>query len=236
MIEGRPPGRSPRPAGAAFLRLYPAAWRERYEPEMLAMLEQLHLGTRGRFDLARGAIDAHLHAPTRLPGFAALIAGGLWTVAGAGIVAQPTPPDWPGYLFEALPPAIVAVAAGALAIVGCWAIRSDDTGRAGTFAIFLAVAGHVLWVLDLASALAGSGYGVTTALAQDVAAIGCILVGIGLLRAGEAWLGGLLALGAAVMVFAWPVAWLGFGLAWTLVGALLLARADPTRSPPSRFA
>jgi len=63
-----------------------------------------------------------------------------------------------------------------------------------------------------------------------------MLVGIGLLRAGEAWLGGLLALGAAVMVFAWPVAWLGFGLAWTLVGALLLARADPTRSPPSRFA
>jgi len=236
MIEGRPPGRLPRPAGAALLRLYPAAWRERYEPEMLAMLEQLHLGARGRFDLARGAVDAHLHAPTRLPAFAALIAGGLWTVAGAGIVAQPTPPDWPGYLFEALPLAIVAVAAGGLAIVGCWAIRSDDAGRAGTVAILLALAGHVLWIVALASAFAGFGYGATTALAQDLAAIGCLLVGIGLLRAGEAWLGGLLALGAAVMVFAWPVAWLGFGLAWTLVGALLLARTDPSRSPPSRLA
>jgi hypothetical protein len=236
MIESRPPGPSPRPAGAALLRLYPAAWRDRYEPEMLAMLEQLHLGMRGRFDLARGAIDAQLHAPTRLPAVAALIAGGLWTVAGAGIVAQPTPPDWPGYLLEAVPLAIIAVAAGGLATIGCWAIRSDDTGRPGTLAILLAIAGHVLWAIALASVLVGSAYGAPTAIAQDLAAIGCLLVGIGLLRAGEGTLGGLLALGAAFMVFGWPIAWLGFGLAWTLVGALLLARDDPSRSPPSRLA
>ena len=236
MTDGRPPGRQPRLGGAALLRLYPAAWRERYEAEMLVILEQFHLGPRGRFDLARGAIDAHLHTPTRLPALAALLAGGLWTFAGAGIVAQPTPPDWPGYLLEALPLVIVAVAAGGLATIGCWAIGSDDTGRPGNVAILLAIAGHVLWVIALAVALVEFGYGAETAVAQDLAAIGSLLVGIGLLRAGDEWLGGLLALGAAVMVFAWPIAWLGFGLAWTLVGVLLLARFDQIRPPPSRLA
>jgi hypothetical protein len=236
MSDGPPTGRPPRPDGAALLRLYPVSWRERYEPEVLAMLEQLQLGPRGRFDLARGAIDAHLHAPTRVPAVAALVAGGLWTFAGAGIVAQPTPPDWPGYLLEALPLAIVAVASGGLATVGCWATRSDDVGRPGTAAVLLAIAGHILWVIALVAALVGFGYGSPTAFAQDLAAIGSLLVGIGLVRAGETWLGGLLALGAALMVFAWPVAWLAFGLAWTLVGILLLVRFEAGRSPPSRVA
>ncbi|HEX5822988.1 MAG TPA: hypothetical protein VFY18_00890 [Candidatus Limnocylindrales bacterium] len=203
---------------------------------MLAMLEELRLGPRGRFDLVRGAIDARLHAPTRLPAIAALLAGGLWTFAGAGVVAQPTPPDWPGYLLESLPLALVAVVSGGLAIVGCWATRSDDAGRPGTVAILLALAGHILWIVALVAALVGFGYGATTALAQDMAAVGSLLVGIGLLRAGDGWLGGLLALGAALMVFGWPIAWLGFGLAWTLVGALLLSRFDPNPSPPSRLA
>ena len=229
-------GTRSRPKGAGTLRLYPASWRARYESELLAVLEQLELGPRGRFDLARGALDAHLHTPTRVPAIAALLAGGMWTFAGTGIVAQPTPPDWPGYLVEALPLAIVAVASGGLATVGCWATRSDDTGRPGTLAVLLAVVGHILWVLALVAAFAGLGYGAPTAIAQTLAALGCLVVGIGLLRAGEGPLGGLLALGAAVMVFAWPLAWLGFGLAWTLVGALLFVAFDPDTSPPSRLA
>jgi hypothetical protein len=236
VTRGRRSASPPRPDGAALLRLYPTAWRERYEPEMLAMLEQLHLGPRGRYDLARGAVDAHLHTPTRVPAIAALLAGGLWTVAGTGIVAQPTPPDWPGYVLEALPLAIVAVGSSGLATVGCWALRSDDAGRPGTLAVLLAIAGHVLWVIALASALVGFAYGPPTAVAQGLAAVGSLLVGIGLLRAGESSLGGLLAVGAALMVFAWPIAWLAFGLAWTLVGALLLARFDRDRPPPTRLA
>jgi hypothetical protein len=234
--RGTDPRRRPRPAGAGLLRLYPTSWRDRYESEILAVLEQLDLGPRGRFDLARGAIDAHLHAPTRMPAIAALLAGGLWTFAGVGIVAQPTPPDWPGYLIEALPLAIVAVVSGGLAAVGCWAIRSDDAGRLGTVAVLVAIAGHIVWVIALGCALVGLGYGPPTAVAQDVAAIGTLLVGIGLLRGGEGLVGGLLAFGAALMVFAWPIAWLGFGLAWTLIGVLLLVAFDPQRSPPSRFA
>jgi hypothetical protein len=200
------------------------------------MLEQLDLGRRGRLDLLRGAIDARLHTPTRVPAIAALVAGGLWTFAGAGVVSQPVPPDWPGYLLEALPLAIVAILAGGLATVGCWATRSDAAGRRGTLAILVAIAGHVLWVVALAAAFVGFGYGTPTAVAQDLAAVGSLLVGVGLLRAGEGWLGGLVALGAALMVSAWPIAWLAFGLAWTIAGVVLLTRFDPERAPPSRLA
>ncbi|MEO5940332.1 MAG: hypothetical protein ABIZ72_05190, partial [Candidatus Limnocylindrales bacterium] len=50
--------RSRRPAGAGILRLYPRTWRRRYEPEMLAMLEQAPPGRWARLDLLRGAFDA----------------------------------------------------------------------------------------------------------------------------------------------------------------------------------
>ena len=123
---------SRRPAGARILRLYPARWRDRYEAEILAVLEQAALGWRDRLDLARGAIDAHLHTSSRLPAAAALATGGLWTFAGAGVVAQPAPPDWPGYLVETLPIALIAVATGGVATIGCWARRSDHAGRRGT--------------------------------------------------------------------------------------------------------
>jgi hypothetical protein len=214
-----------RPAGAGLLRLYPAAWRDRYETELLAVLEQANLGPRGRLDLARGALDARLHGASRLSAAAALLAGGLWTIAGAGVVAQPVPPDWPGYLLETLPLAIVAVASGALATVGCWARRSDGAGRAGVVAVSLAVVGHVVWVAALAAAFFGLDYGAATAVAQAAGAIGCLLVGYVLLRSGDERLGGLLVIAPTLLLFGWPVAWLGFGLAWTVVGVLLLA--DP---------
>ena len=216
-----------RPAGAGLLRLYPARWRERYEAEMLAVLEQAHLSRRGRYDLARGAIDAHLHTPSRLPAVAALVTGGVWTYAGTGVVAQPAPPDWPGYLLETLPLAIVAVAAGLVATVGCWARRSDRAGRLGVVAICLAILGHVVWLVALGFALAGIAYGWPTALAQDAGALGCLVVGLVLLRSSDERLGGLLVLAPAFLLFGWPVAWLGFGLAWTIAGVLLLTGLEP---------
>ena len=222
------------PAGAGLLRLYPAGWRERYEAEMLAVLELAHLGPRGRYDLARGAVDAHLHSPSRLPAVAALVTGGVWTAAGTGVVIQPAPPDWPGYLLETLPLAIVAVSAGLLATIGCWARRSDRAGRSGSVAIGLAVLGHIAWLAALIVALTGIAYGPLTALAQAAGAVGCVAVGLVLLRAGDEWLGRLLVLAPAFMLFGWPAAWLGFGLAWTIAGVLLwtgMEPAEPRRSP-----
>ena len=48
----------------AALRLYPEAWRERYEPEVRALIEQSEVSLATVIDLLGGALDAHLH-----PGF-----------------------------------------------------------------------------------------------------------------------------------------------------------------------
>lgn len=64
------------------LRLYPRAWRDRYEAEMADLLAQRTLTWPDRVDLLKGALDAHLHpwlarSPETL------------TVAGAGSPALP---------------------------------------------------------------------------------------------------------------------------------------------------
>jgi hypothetical protein len=45
----------------SLLRLYPHTWRERYEEEFLAMLEQRPISLLDGIDLFFGALDAHLH-------------------------------------------------------------------------------------------------------------------------------------------------------------------------------
>ena len=45
----------------ALIRLYPAAWRERYEAEFLGILEARPPSSRDRLDIVRGALDARLH-------------------------------------------------------------------------------------------------------------------------------------------------------------------------------
>jgi hypothetical protein len=225
-----------RPAGAGLLRLYPSTWRERYAAEMLATLEQRRIGPRDRFDLGRGALDAWLHKPSRVPAFAALAAGGLWTVAGTVIVAQPVPPDWPGYLLETLPVAILATILGGVATIGCWARRSDVAGRAGVLAVRLAVVGHGAWIAALVAAWLGVGYGAQTIAAQAAGALGSVLVGLVLLRSADERIGALLVIAPSIMLLGWPIAWLGFGLGWTLVGVLLLALPAPDEPLPSGFA
>ena len=75
------------------------------------MLEKRAPGRRRDvIDLLRGALDAWLqpgHAVAGAGDCGAHNGGGLWTMAAAGVVGQPVPPDWPGYLAE-----IVLVAAG----------------------------------------------------------------------------------------------------------------------------
>ena len=45
---------------ASLLRYYPPAWRERYEDEVMDVLSQHRVSFSTWFDLARGAVDAHL--------------------------------------------------------------------------------------------------------------------------------------------------------------------------------
>ena len=46
-----------------LIRLYPQAWRDRYEAEILDLLEQRTVSLSASVDLIRGAADAHLHPP-----------------------------------------------------------------------------------------------------------------------------------------------------------------------------
>jgi hypothetical protein len=48
-----------------LLLLYPRAWRERYEAEMVAVLEQHHITLKTLGDLLLGALDAHLLSASR---------------------------------------------------------------------------------------------------------------------------------------------------------------------------
>jgi hypothetical protein len=52
---------------SALVRLYPAAWRERYEEEFLDLLEARPPTVGDRFDIVRGAIDARRHPQVRRP-------------------------------------------------------------------------------------------------------------------------------------------------------------------------
>lgn len=79
-----------------LVRLYPAAWRERYEVELRALLDERTPDVLDRLDIIRGPIDAHLHPQRRpdprepaetlgrlrLAGSVATIGGVLWEPSG----------------------------------------------------------------------------------------------------------------------------------------------------------
>ena len=76
----------------ALVRLYPRAWRDRYEDEFLDLLEARPPGIRDRLDIVSGALDARLHGEVpgetigdRLPRTRhQAVTGLLLVVSGAG--------------------------------------------------------------------------------------------------------------------------------------------------------
>ena len=215
------------PRGGSILRLYPTSWRRRYEPEMLALLEDANLGARAQLDLARGALDAWFQASTRGAGPAALVGGGLWTIAGVAVVGQATPPDWPGYLIDVLPMNVAAIAFGLIAILGCWARQRDRLGRLGAAAALVAIAGQGAWAVALGASVIGPTPGVAIVVGQAVGLGGAVLVGLAMVRTDDLAVGAVIAVASATMLFGWPVAWLAYGLAWTIAGSLLIRVGDP---------
>jgi hypothetical protein len=216
-----------------LVRLYPRAWRARYEEEFRALLEATPMTRRDAIDIARGALDAHLHPaePSLLPGVSAVLGGGLWVLGTAPIAALPVPPDWPGYLVDSLPLAMAAVISLTLAVAGAW-LRENGRGgvvgrRLGRIGVVLAVVGHIAWAGALLAALVGLGYGAPVAVASTAAGFGTVLVGFALLAAGDWPVAGLVA-GAPILLVLppWvvpsPIAWLAFGVAWVGIGLLEL--------------
>jgi hypothetical protein len=84
--------------------------------------------------------------------------------------------------------------------------------------------------------MAGTGSGLLIVACQAIALTGCVLIGLVLVRTEDLPIGAAILLASAIMFFGWPAAWLGFGLAWTVVGVLLVARPEPTAPPSPGFA
>lgn len=208
---------------SALLRLYPPAWRERYGDEMTSLLESRPLGWSDQVDLATGAVDAWLHParPSSVPTIAALLGGGLWTVIAAAVLLQPAPPDWPGYLAETLPIALLASLALLVATVGCALRLGDGGGWTAPVTVAVAVVGSLAWSVALALALSSGVPPPLLAAAQSVAMAGMTLIGSRLVLAGDLAVGVPLVSGAVAMLVPWAAGWLVFGTAWTAIGIVL---------------
>lgn len=227
-----------------IVRLYPAAWRERYEAEFLSLLDERPPTLLDRLDVVRGAVDARMHpqvgpgarepelgaATMRGAGATAVLGGVLWVLAGLGFYGAPYVADL-GYKDSG---AVFLLGAAAAALTGLGAVMMLR-GRAGrsirlwgsAVAILLGAIGLVLpWPILLLGF-----YGVV---------IGTLVFGIvGAARFGPMYilvgLSGLLAFGfntedgRALML-------LPLGAAWIIAGALTARGSGPMtpRNPAAR--
>jgi hypothetical protein len=219
----------------ALLRFYPPAWRDRYGEEMEALLAQTGAGPRWRLDLARGALDAWLHParPSAVPIVAALLGGGSWTVVATAVIAQPAPPDWPGYLMDTLPLAIVSVACQLVAALACLLRLGDVSDRQVRLTAGLLLVGYLAWLLLLVATLAGAAGGPPLGAAQTVALLGTIAVGAILTRRGDQPIGYLVLVAPVALLVPTTVAWLGFGAAWTAIGLAMWLDRERRAAPPA---
>ena len=215
-----------------FVALYPRAWRARYGDELAAVIDEGSLGIRDRLDIVRGAIDAHLHPaiPSPVPVAAALTASALAVAHAVALAVQPVATDWPGYLDEALPLIIGAVAALLPAVVGLWLRLGDDDGFLGRIGVILAVTGHCAWLLALVAAVARLAYGPVTAAAATVAMAGTAILGVALVGRGRLLLGGLLAAAGLAGLAPPALGWPAFAAAWTGVSATLVRELTAGRA------
>jgi hypothetical protein len=219
----------------ALVRLYPRSWQRRYGDEMRAMLDDATFRRGDLVDLARGALDAWLHpaTPSRIPAAAAIVGGGIWTIVAAGVVFQPVPLDWPGYLAETVLLAALAAVVLLVATLGCALRAGDDGGPAMNVAALITGVGYVGWLVALLATTSGVADAPTLAAAQTVAMFGTLFVGLLLVRAGDNAIGFLVLTAAVAMLVPWVVAWLVFGAVWTAIGIVLVA--ERSRNRPSRW-
>jgi hypothetical protein len=227
-----------------LIRLYPAAWRERYGAELAALLEERPPTVADRLDIVRGAIDAWLHAQIpgrhvpighRLPGFAATAAGVLVCVALVGITLAEPASDWGafGSLFG------IALLLGLLSLPGMYferyarQLRWALAGAAGLTVVaailpwpLMTVTYLALYTLILGGtlALAGARAGLSARTRWFLVAL--VLAPESLIALGFYGMGAGLNAGNGANVILGLV--LPYGLAWVAVGMRLLVRGSPT--------
>ncbi len=229
-----------------LVRLYPRAWRDRYEAEFLALLEARPPTARDALDTVRGALDAHLHPNAvtgvepqpwthRLPGLLALSAGVMW-LAIVLIEVLGSQPDGDAVwslagivlvlMFLSLPGDYMA-AHGRQIAIGFGLLGASFLGASVVPWPFLAI--PVLFaylivlggMLTMAAIRAGFGPHARWIILALVIGLPFILavpiVVVALAGSSGAW---------AVAVF------LPYGLAWTVVGLRMTLRGAPTIVDP----
>jgi len=224
-----------------LVRLYPRPWRDRYEAELVDLLEQRPMSLRDAIDLVRGALDAHLHPQAeresmpwthRLPGLAVLATGLFW-IAAVATVRDPSGTDADRFLGLAAMTVLVGLPgdylmpfgrriAAALAIGALGVALMFSTPWALAVIVFLGVVTLVLGG-TLAMAAIRAGIGATTRwrlLIGTVVAplVVAVIVSIGLIDE---------ATGRLAVLVALP-----YGIAWILIGVRLIVRGSPTIIDP----
>jgi hypothetical protein len=216
--------------GAGWLRLYPRDWRDRYEPEMRALLEARPLDRRMRLDLLRGALDARLHprTPPPLPWIAAIVGGAAWVICGLASALQPTTPDWPGFLIETIPVGVVGAFATGAVVIAVDRRSGLEPPRGADGALLMTLATYGLWIAALLVAAIGGPYGAITGACQSLAAIATVAVGLVRWNARDHPIGEIVLIAGAAMLVPTPLAWAVAGGAWI---ALALTAVVPSLPP-----
>lgn len=239
-----------------LLRLYPTDWRERYGGELAILLETRPLTVAVAFDLARGAVDAHLHpglvgaSPQpfthRLPGLLALTAGVLWIWFYVNVSQIGPDGEWGdaiGYavllMFLSSPGEYLGAHRRRIAVVVGAIIAGAVIGRflpwdlsGGTLNTVAGVASFVLLgtgMLTLAAIRAGVGPRArwVLALASVPIPVGAAVAILGGFGPGDP--GGMPAMIAGLLPYG--VAWAVIGLRMTIRGSRSLP--DDPLTPPA---
>jgi hypothetical protein len=231
-----------------FVRLYPASWRVRYGAEFEALLADRPPSLADRIDIVRGAFDARLHPQRpgqpipighRMPGLAVALAGLLVCIAFTGIALTGPGADWGGT--ESL--LGIAVVLGIVGLPGTYMERyARPLQWAFCGGVGLILAAAVLpWPLDILALfgwwtlLLGGSLALAAARAGLPARASWMIVGVAfvpefLISTGLSGVGAGLDGGndrLAILALVLP-----YGLAWLLVGLLLMARGSPTFDDP----
>jgi hypothetical protein len=223
-----------------LVRLYPRAWRDRYEEEFLVLLAERPPTFGDLVDTVRGALDAHLNPQAdrepspwthRIPGLLALIAGAMWSAVFLAFVfvhndawaLAGLAPLSLFLMFLSLPGDYMAAhgrqIAVALGVIGLCIVVANfpyslPTVVAGVGGYLIALGG-MLTLAAIRAEIGPFARWLLLVLAVILpAAIGFpVAMGLGDLTEGESW----------VLVSALP-----YGLGWVLVGLRLAIRGSAT--------
>ncbi|HET9344459.1 MAG TPA: hypothetical protein VFO05_02055 [Candidatus Limnocylindrales bacterium] len=248
---------------SALVRLYPRAWRDRYEAEFAALLEARPPTFGDRFDIVLGALDARLHPQVRTAGeppdvseerradlviarrfgLGALAGAALWFATWAIALSGPMVYEGDGTSYRdgaaALPPFFVAVwlLVGGLVGQAIWLPASARLARAG---VFIAIPFLMFW-----------SFGPWILFGLVGAVVGLVTLAVGTARAGL-WpvvVSAVLASSVVALLVLFLLGFSGlialppdlgplllFGLAlpmWLAVGGSLVAWTSPPRLRPA---